>query len=67
MGTTNDRPTMGTGGGSAPRGSLHPAWAAFLKYCMELKYGEIERLSIQDGLPVVAEITKKKVKFLASR
>lgn len=43
--------------------ALHPAWAAFLRFCAELKYGEIERLSIQDGLPVLAELTKKKVKF----
>jgi hypothetical protein len=28
-----------------------------------MKHGEIERLSIQDGVPVLAEITKKKVKF----
>ncbi len=43
--------------------ALHPAWQAFVRYCGELKYGEIERLKIQDGLPVLAEITKKKVKF----
>jgi hypothetical protein len=42
---------------------LHPAWLAFLKYCGELQHGEIERLKIQDGLPVLAEVTKKKVKF----
>ncbi len=42
---------------------LHPAWAAFLKFCGELRHGEIERLKIQDGLPVLAEVTKKKVKF----
>jgi hypothetical protein len=49
----------------APRSNdgLHPAWAAFLKYCGELQHGEIERLKIQDGLPVLAEVTKKKVKF----
>jgi len=28
-----------------------------------LQHGEIERLKIQDGLPVLAEVTKKKVKF----
>jgi hypothetical protein len=28
-----------------------------------MKHGEIERLRIQDGVPVLAEITKKKVKF----
>ena len=42
---------------------LHPAWRNFVRYCAELRYGEIERLSIQDGLPVLAEVTTKKVKF----
>ena len=44
-------------------GTLHPAWRAFMRFCRELGHGEIERLSIQDGLPVLAETTKKKVKF----
>jgi hypothetical protein len=43
--------------------SLHPAWRAFIRYCVELRHGEIERLCIQDGLPVLAESTTKKVKF----
>ena len=34
-----------------------------IRFCTDLRHGEIERLSIQDGLPVLAEITKKKVKF----
>ena len=42
---------------------LHPAWGAFVRYCGELQHGEIERLKIQDGLPVLAEVTTKKVKF----
>ena len=42
---------------------LHPAWRNFVRYCAELRYGEIERLSIQDGLPVLAEVVKKKIKF----
>jgi hypothetical protein len=41
----------------------HPAWRAFMRYCAELKHGEIERLVIQDGLPVLAELTTRKVKF----
>jgi hypothetical protein len=45
------------------QGVLHPAWRAFVRYCGELQHGEIERLKIQDGLPVLAEVTKKKVKF----
>ena len=43
---------------------LHPAWLDFIRYCSDLKHGEIGRLSIQDGLPVMAEVTKEKVKFL---
>jgi hypothetical protein len=46
-------------------GNLAPAWCEFIRFCTDLKHGEIERLSIQDGLPVLAEITKKKVKFHA--
>ena len=42
---------------------FHPAWAAFVRYCQELRHGEIECLKIQDGVPVLAEVTKKKVKF----
>ena len=42
---------------------LHPAWVAFQEYCDALRHGEIESLKIQDGLPVIAEVTKKKVKF----
>ena len=43
----------------------HPAWLSFMRFCTDLKFGEIERLSIQNGLPVLAETTKKKVKFIA--
>ena len=43
--------------------SLHPTWRAFIRYCSQLRHGEIERLCIQDGLPVLAESTTKKVKF----
>ena len=43
--------------------SVHPLWYSFIKYCETLKYGEIERVKIQDGLPILAEEVKKKVKF----
>ena len=42
---------------------LHPAWRAFIRYCAELQHGEIELLKIQDGLPMLAEKVKKKIKF----
>ena len=43
--------------------SLHPSWRALVRYCADLRHGEIEGLKIQDGLPVLAEVTRKKVKF----
>jgi len=43
--------------------SLHPAWRALVLYCADLRHGEIEVLKIQDGLPVLAEVTRKKVRF----
>ena len=42
---------------------LHPTWRAFILYCTELRHGEIELLKIQDGLPMLAEAVKKKVRF----
>ncbi len=38
-------------------------WALFVRYCAELGHGEIEKLKIQDGVPVMAELTTKKVRF----
>ncbi len=43
--------------------SVHPAWQRLMRYCAELGHGEIEKLKIQDGLPMAAEVTTKKVKF----
>jgi hypothetical protein len=42
---------------------IHPAWFSFIKYCESLKYGEIERLKVQDGIPVMAEVVRSKVRF----
>jgi hypothetical protein len=42
---------------------VHPAWVRLMRYCAELGHGEIEKLKIQDGLPMAAEVTTKKVKF----
>jgi hypothetical protein len=41
---------------------VHNAWQLFIVGA-EIQHGEIERLKIQDGLPVLAEVTTKKVKF----
>ena len=45
------------------RSELHPSWRAFIRYCAELQHGEIASLKIQDGLPVLAERIRAKVKF----
>lgn len=45
-------------------GGLHPSWLALIRYCHEMGFGEISQLKIQDGLPVMAEETRKKVKFI---
>jgi len=42
---------------------LHPAWAEFVRFCRDLKHGEIENLKIQDGVPLMAEMVRRKVKF----
>ena len=44
-------------------GCLHPAWQRLIQYCEDLGYGEIEKLKVQDGLPMAAEVTTKKIKF----
>ena len=49
------------GGGEGEQ--LTPAWREFIRFCRDLRHGEIERLSIQDGTPVLAETIKKKIKF----
>jgi len=43
--------------------NLHSVWLQFIRYCTELGHGEIEKLKIQDGLPVIAETAIKKIRF----
>ena len=43
---------------------LHPGWKALIRLCTELDHGEIERLRIQDGLPVLVELTRQKIKLI---
>jgi hypothetical protein len=54
-GVTAEKPEMQAG--------LHPAWVAFVRYCQEMGYGEIEKLKIQDGIPVLVEVSRQKIKF----
>jgi hypothetical protein len=43
--------------------NVHPAWLRLIRYCTDLGHGEIEKLKIQDGLPMAAEVTTRKIKF----
>ncbi len=43
--------------------NLHNNWYGFIKYCEKINFGEIQNLKIQNGLPQVAEIIKKKIDF----
>ena len=52
------------GYGAAAAKSLHPAAVAFIRHCQQLGFGEISQLKIEDGLPIMAEETTKKVKFI---
>ena len=45
--------------------SIHPAWLRLIRYCAELGHGELEKLKIQNGLPMAAEVTTRKIKFSA--
>ena len=42
---------------------IHPSWVRFIKVCEKMRFGELTRVCIQDGLPVLAEEVRKKVKF----
>ena len=42
---------------------VHTSWLRLMRYCAELGHGEIEKLKIQDGLPMAAEVTTRKIKF----
>jgi hypothetical protein len=44
-------------------GPLHPAWVEFIRLCHQMGHGEIDHLKIQDGLPMLAETVRQKVKF----
>jgi hypothetical protein len=44
-------------------GSLHPAWIEFIRFCRQMQHGEIDQLKIQDGLPLLAQTVRQKVKF----
>jgi len=57
------RPNEQEGPGPATSATLHPAWLEFIRFCSQLRHGEIDQLKIQDGLPLLAETVRQKIKF----
>jgi hypothetical protein len=41
----------------------HPIWLKFISYCQKIGFGELQKVLIQDGIPVSAEKATEKVKF----
>ena len=54
--------TKNSHGGKVVQGVPEP-WARLIRFCQELGHGEIEKLKIQDGMPVIADVIREKVKF----
>jgi hypothetical protein len=47
----------------SPELSRALAWERFIKFCEGLRFGRIEKLEIQNGLPIIAEKVTEKYKF----
>jgi hypothetical protein len=43
--------------------TLPPGWRQLIELCRQIRHGELERVAIQDGVPVLVELTRQKVKF----
>jgi len=52
-----------TGVNGKPVQLISEEWVRLIRFCQQLGHGEIEKLKIQDGVPVIADIVHEKVKF----
>jgi hypothetical protein len=43
--------------------AVHPAWITLIRHCQAMGHGEIERIKIQDGVPVLIEKSVEKIKL----
>ena len=43
--------------------SLHSAWVSLIRHCQQMGHGEIERIKIQDGVPVLIEKSVERIKL----
>ena len=42
---------------------VHPAWIALIRHCQAMGHGEIERIKIQNGIPILIEKSVEKIKL----
>ena len=42
---------------------IHPAWIALIRHCQAIGHGEIERIKIQNGVPVLIEKSVERIKL----
>jgi hypothetical protein len=42
---------------------LHPSWEALIRYCEQLQFGELEKVRIQNGLPMTVEVVRTKMRL----
>ena len=59
--------SIALGSGLTIENLIHPSWRAFIEFCNDLQHGKIEVLKLQNGLPMLAEVTRKKLKFAPER
>ena len=46
---------------------IHPAFLKFIEICAQINFGVIERLQIQNGIPVFVEVTRDNVILLGAK
>lgn len=67
MSTTHDQYKNGTminrGVDFYQQTPVSKQWLAFIDFCGKLGHGRIEKLEIQDGVPVFVEKVTEKIKF----
>ncbi len=42
---------------------VHPTWVRFIRYCAAIRFGELQNVKIQNGVPVSAEKATEKIRF----
>ena len=57
-------PGLNKTNGQPAASAMHPAWEAFIRLCRQIGFGELERVKLQDGLPVSVEVVKRKIKVV---